>query len=130
MATRLVFDDDAIKVLLTSPQGPVAKDLLRRGYRVESRAKQLCPVDQGQLRASISTQLEVERGSLQVVVGSSLKYAIFVHEGTRPHWPPKGALAGWARRHGMASEFPVRRAIARRGTRPRPFLRDALSAAT
>lgn len=46
------------------------------------------------------------------------KYAIYVEEGTRPHWPPRDALQGWADRHNIPV-FLVQRAIARKGTEPR-----------
>lgn len=52
--------------------------------------------------------------------------SIFVERGRRAgaRMPPGGVLLGWMGRHGIPSsaEFLVRRAIGRRGIRPRPFM--------
>jgi hypothetical protein len=111
--------------------GPLAADLLRRGRNVEAEAKRLCPVDEGRLRSSITTLLASEGGLPAVYVGTNVSYALFVHEGTRPHFPPVAPIAAWASRVGLGAGagFPVARAISRRGTPARPFLRDALPAA-
>jgi len=58
------------------------------------------------------------------IVGSNKSYAPHVEFGTRPHWPPPGALALWAKRHNV-DEFAMMRGIARHGTRPRHYLRNA-----
>lgn len=127
-----VADRGAVASLWNTPGSPVARDLLRRGLQVESQAKVLCPVDQGRLRASISTTLEFEDGLPVAFVAAPVGYAAAVHEGARPHWPPPGPLQAWARRHGWTDRsagFLIGRAIAQRGTIGRPFLRDALGAA-
>ena len=54
------------------------------------------------------------------------KYAGFVEEGTRPHFPPIKAIQGWADRHGIPA-FLVARKIAREGTPPRHMWRDAFA---
>lgn len=77
-------------------------------------------VDTGRLRASIRPFFF--QGGLAAEVGTNVKYAPFVEFGTRPHWPPKGALQRWAERHGMESDFLIRRAIAKHGTLAHPFL--------
>ncbi len=68
--------------------------------------------------------------SVQVVF--SAPWAAFVHEGTRPHWPPKGVLVRWielvlGKSHDEAVklEYVIRRGIARHGTKPQPYLREA-----
>ena len=80
--------------LLKSPNGAVAKDLLRRGLRVESQAKRNLGgvdgpkrVDTGRLRASITTQLVTIRGWPAVRVGTNVSYAVYVHEGTGIYGP-------------------------------------------
>jgi len=96
--------------------------------------------------AAAATQIPVDLGGVigsgQVAVGdgeAAVQYdaphALYVHgwlgtaPGTRsaPHWPPKGALAGWAERHGIP-EFLVRRGISRHGTELHPFLSEAAKA--
>lgn len=91
-------------------------------------AKMKAPVDTGRLRADITG--EVRAGGLlgkdiQGVIGNQVFYAPYVHEGTRPHFPPLSALEVWATRHGTSARV-VALAIARRGTKARPYLTDAI----
>jgi len=79
-------------------------------------------VDTGLLRSPNGIRVLFYNSNMAASVGSNLFYAPFVEFGTRPHWPPKGALQRWAERHGMDDEFPIRRAIARYGTLAHPFL--------
>lgn len=86
-STRL--NPGAIRVLMTSPSGPMARALLRRGLLVESQAKRNLGgiggpkrVDTGRLRASITTQLVQRNGTLWVIIGTNVSYARFVHNGT------------------------------------------------
>ncbi|MEE9197237.1 MAG: hypothetical protein V3U45_03755 [bacterium] len=72
------------------------------------------------------------RASTWVAVVYSSPHAAFVHEGTRPHWPPKGVLVRWIQiklsktlEEAKRLDFVVRRKIAGFGTRPNPFLRKA-----
>lgn len=82
------------------------------------------PVDTGRLRASIVPAMRREGDTIMGVVGSNVEYAPHMEFGTRPHWPPRGALAVWARRHGIP-EFVVARSIAVKGLAERRFLRGA-----
>lgn len=49
---------------------------------VEGTAKELCPVDDGQLRTSITHDIEADSNSVTGYVGSNLEYAPYVHQGT------------------------------------------------
>lgn len=142
------LNPEAIRQLTTSPNGAVAKDLLRRGLLVETAAKRNLGgnanapkrVDTGRLRSSISTRLTIERGTPVVSVGTNVRYAWFVHEGTGIYGPrhriitpvrrrvmrfrPKVQRPG--RRPGRGGYVYTRRVI---GMRPNHFLRDALQAA-
>jgi hypothetical protein len=125
-----------IHLLLTSPTGGIAKDLIRRGKKVESTAKRNLEnaprrVDTGLLRSSINTQLLTVGGSLVVRVGTNVYYAIWVHNGTGIHGPvgafirPKHAsVLRWRKHHGNA-------VFAKRsqGMKPNPFLKKAIIAA-
>lgn len=91
---------------------------------VTGDARRIAPVDTGRLRASIMPEVRTMSNEVIGVVGSNVHYAPYMELGTRPHWPPSGALAVWARRHGV-SEFVIRRAIAVRGTKARRFLQGA-----
>lgn len=102
--------------------GPVQTFLHRSTLTIESEAKQTAPVDTGRYRSSIQSDVTGWRGT----VGTNVSYARFIEFGTRPHWPPVGALSPWYSRHGFSSEFPVRRAIGRRGTKARMIFTNAL----
>lgn len=81
MAVRVSIDQGALNALLRSPSGPVARELYRRGKRVEAAAKRLVGVDTGRLRASISTDL-IARGGVPVArVGTRVRYGLVHHEG-------------------------------------------------
>lgn len=83
----------------------------------EDRAKKVCPADNGFLRASIKTDMDSAATPQWASWLTNQKYAPYVEYGTKPHFPPVGALEGWAKRHNT-SAFIVARAIARHGTKP------------
>lgn len=80
-------------------------------------------VDLGGLRGSIRKSVSGLTG--EVVAGS--KHAIFIEEGTRPHFPPVAPLERWATRKLGSSGlgFVVARKIAREGTKAQPFMSPA-----
>jgi len=133
------IDDRAIQALLTSPQGGVIKDLLRRGLKVESKAKlnlQSDPrrVNTGRLRGSIRTTLVSVAGKPAVRVGTTVFYALYVHDGTGLYgpkhsliYPRKKKVLRWKASYGKKGGYAYARYT--RGMRPNPFLKNALSAA-
>jgi len=122
------LDDKKFQAALKDPKlvkGPVRKFLERSAKTVEGAAKEKVTVDTGRLRSSIASEVRTS----SAVIGTNLTYAPFVEFGTRPHFPPVGALRGWARRHGFPARggaFLVARAISRRGTKAKPFLVPSL----
>jgi hypothetical protein len=138
-------DDAALRALLSSADGPVARDLLRRGNRVRNAAAVLCPVDTGALRASLTVELTVESGTPVVRVGSNLPYARYRHDGTgvygprgTPIRPVRARMLAWPatnnsgtgnRRYsgGRTSKYVFAKQV--RGTPGVPFLLAALPAA-
>jgi HK97 gp10 family phage protein len=91
---------------------------------VESDMRRLVPRDTGQLGNSITHGISGSNTDMVGVVGPTARYGAFVEFGTRPHWPPIAAISPWAYRHGIPP-FIVARAIARHGTKPRPFVQPA-----
>lgn len=143
MPVRVTLDEAGIRALLTSPQGEVGRDLLRRARKVQAEAVRLAPVDRGTLRASITQEIQTEGGRLVARVGTNVNYAVFVHEGTRPHiirprskkvlsfvWPnaPAAVAAGRKKGKSRGKSGPrvAFRFVHHPGTRARPFLRQAL----
>jgi hypothetical protein len=133
-----------LRALGQSLAGPVAKDILMRSNKVRNKALRLAPVDQGRLRQSITVEVRAEGGTIVGRVGTNVKYAMWVHEGTgiyagRGYITPKSAKAlrwpvknqsGQGRRRFRAGKT-ANYAYAKRvkGMKGRPFLRDALDAA-
>ncbi len=85
------------------------------------------------LRNSITSEVQKELNKIELRVGPNVKHAIFVHEGTRPHWPPRQPIRKWVvRKLGLKGKdadqatFFIRRKISRVGTPPRPFMLEAL----
>lgn len=91
---------------------------------LEGDMRRGAPRDTGRLQGSIHHTITGGGASLTGKVGPSVAYAIFVEKGTRAHYPPVGAIKGWAGRHGM-NPFALARGIARRGTRAQPFVLPA-----
>lgn len=73
--------------------------------------------DTGRLASSIMSRY----GPLHAEVGPSANYAIYLHQGTRPHWVPISKIGPWAKRHGL-NPYAVQRSIAKKGTKANPFM--------
>lgn len=82
------FYGTELDALLNGPNGPVAKDLVRRALRVQREAKRLCPVDTGRLRSSIAWRVERDWRGLMAVVGTNVSYAAPVEFNTKPFLRP------------------------------------------
>jgi len=121
--SEIVWDQAALFAVLNSPNGFVAKDLLRRGVAVESAAKIFASgngggphVQTGRLRASITHGLGEDGLGLYCDVGTNVEYAPYVelgHENTAHVYPRRGGGFGY---------------VSDRPTKAFPFLRPALRA--
>ena len=100
---------------------PVSRFLDRAAFTIQGAARKKAPVDTGRLRNSIGTESPSTRSR---TVGPSVKYGEWVETGTSPHYPPLGALQGWAKRHGMSAAA-LQQSIGTRGTKAQPFMRPA-----
>ncbi|SMB97951.1 phage protein, HK97 gp10 family [Thermanaeromonas toyohensis ToBE] len=133
-----VNPEEMFKAMVDAITEQLEKGLEDIGGQIERRAKRKAPTDTGALRRSITAQRE----GLTEKVGSNLHYAPYVEFGTRPHWPPVEPIREWVWRNrgkfGITGRgkkankevdrvtFLVRAKIAKRGTAPRRYLRDAL----
>lgn len=94
MSEEIRFDQDGLKELLSSTEGDVARDLLKRGERVETAAKLNATgkeygdgtrgprVQTGRLRTSIATELGRDAQGLFIDVGTNVEYAPYLENGT------------------------------------------------
>lgn len=106
-------------------RGASRTELENTGRRVVNRAKILCPVDTGRLRASIRGRAS-RTWTLrpQFTVSSNVDYASMVHDGTRPHTirpRTKQAL-----KFTVGGQVVFAKVVHHPGTRARPFLDRAL----
>lgn len=126
---RVDLNEPAIRELLNSPTGPVAKLLIRDAQVVTQGAKRRCPVSpagsggnrSGHLRSSIGWDLNIH--PLWADIGTDVDYGLYVEVGTKPHtirshgpWPLRNRRTGQV--FGQVVHHP--------GTRAQPYLRPAL----
>lgn len=89
---------------------------------IEGAARGLAPKDTGRLAGSITHTISGGGANLTSKIGPSVAYGLFVEKGRAPgKMPPIGAIRGWAARKGI-NPYMLARAIARKGTKPHPFL--------
>ena len=113
------------KLVGARADAPVKRFLDRGAIYIQGEARRNAAVDTGRLRNSIGTESPSMRTRR---IGPNVEYGEYVEFGTRPHWPPPGALGGWAQRHGM-SDYQARRSVGMKGTRAQPFMQPAADSA-
>ena len=95
------------------------------GHLIESNAKhELGGGKGGWDTGRMVNSIIPEFGDFKAEISPHTNYAIYVHQGTSPHWAPISALAPWARRHGL-NPYAVQRSIAAKGTKANPFMTRA-----
>lgn len=82
---RLVLRRAVINSFMTSPAGPIWREQIRKGLRVQNLARIYVRVDTGALRASIGIHQRVVGQTIVTNVGSNLEYAPFVGTRFGPH---------------------------------------------
>lgn len=144
MSEYFVLDKSAYMDLVVGPNGAVYQDMRRRANKVTNLARRLAPVDTSRLKLSISYEMGTVGQDVIARVGSNVKYALYIHEGTANagtgYIYPKNARVlrfpiinktGSGRRRykaGATQQYAYAKRV--KGIKPQPFLRDALIAAT
>lgn len=111
---------------------PVRDYLENTTELIRDTARRESPVDLGEMRKSHVAVVDPRpvpqwgRMEVQARGRNNAPYPVFVHEGTRPHWPPIEAIRPWAERHGIPP-FVLARSIAEKGTRANPWLERTLN---
>lgn len=133
------IDSNAIHALLTSPSGGVVKDLLRRGTKVQNRARSLLSgagprhpkrVDTGKFRSSVVVTLFYVGGEPRVRIGTRDRRARWIHDGTGIYGPHRQRIVPETKkalRFRIGSRVIIVKSVA--GMKPNAFLVDALIAA-
>lgn len=99
-------------------QAAVLRALEKCGLTAETYAKNLCPVDTGNLRNSIAHQ--VDSGEPAVYIGSNSEYAAYVELGTGKYYPGgrptpwvyQDAHGNWHLTHGQRAKPYLKPAVA------------------
>lgn len=102
------------------------------GQTAEGYAKLLCPVDTGNLRNSITHQ--VDEGEPAVYIGSNSEYAAFVELGTGKYYPGgrptpwvyQDAKGQWHLTHGQRAQPYLKPAVADHVQTYRNIIKDEL----
>lgn len=93
------------------------------GLFLEGEARKKAPIDQGQLRASMFTQTQMDDSSIVTRVGNSSSYAPYIHQGTGLYATNgNGRKTPWCYyvATGKYKGYHITR-----GQRPQPFLENA-----
>ena len=128
-----VFIDNS-KEFLDALDGAIVKALERCGMQAEGYAKDLAPVDTGNLRNSISYR--VDASNKEVVIGTNNEYAAYVELGTgkykeggggRPDsWVYQDDNGNWHHTHGQKAQPYLKPAVADHKQTYHNIIKDAL----
>lgn len=97
VSTAVSIHGAALNSLLSGPNGPVARDLERRGARILDRAQTLAPRATGRLASALTSRLFSVGGTIEVRVGifgaaaRSVPYLQYVLKGTNTPIRPRRA---------------------------------------
>jgi hypothetical protein len=134
---KLVVDGARMAELLRSPTGPVGRHLIGRAEIVKQAARAKAPKKTGCLASSIVKRVEENPATgfrIRIVADTTpcsperKSYSLYVHEGTRPHTiMAKGKTLAFYWAHGPTGPgMYYFQSVNHPGTKPVPFLRDAL----
>ena len=98
----------------------IEKALTKSAILIQRNAIKESPIDTGRLRSNIIYRVFFGTA----VISPNVDYAVYVHEGTRPHSMPFNAVEPWARRKGIPAGA-VWQSIRHKGTKGNPFMRRA-----
>ena len=81
MNIRMEVDTSELNLDADKINKAVSQELEKTAHRIERQAKELAPVDTGELRRSITT----EGSGLDYEIGTNLEYSEYIEDGTSPH---------------------------------------------
>ena len=81
MNIRMEVDTSKLNLDADKVNKAVSQELEKTAHRIERQAKELAPIDTGELRRSIVT----EGSGLDYEIGTNLEYSEYIEDGTSPH---------------------------------------------
>lgn len=101
-------------------ENKIAEALEKACLLVETDAKRNCPVDDGQLRQSITHKVDIE--NMEGIIGTSVEYAPYVEIGTGIYSSEgTGRKTAWMYKDEKSGEW-----HRTRGSKPKPYLQPAM----
>jgi len=127
MAVKLVIDGVKMHELLHGKDGAVGRWMFGRAQVVQMAAVAQCPKRTNKLSESIVKRMYETPAGLDVVIAAQQPYAIFVHEGTKPHVIQGNPILAfnWGNGPNGAGTY-FFRSVHHPGTKPNKFLSDNL----
>lgn len=90
---RIDWNEGAIRILLSGPEGETSQDIQRRARAVQRRAQGAAPVRTGELRSSIHVNTVSAADGAAAEITADAWHALYVEFGRRPiniaggsHW--------------------------------------------
>lgn len=124
MTVVVVINKPELDRYLKSPTGQVGTYLRKRGELIQAAARMQVGKQTGFLAGSIHIRQSRQEYGQKMEIGSSLKYALMHHEGTKPHLIiPYRAKA---LRFHSGGRIIYTRMVKHPGTRPNRYLKDNL----
>ena len=129
MEVKIVGNFDAVK---SAVDDAILRTLERWGQQGEGYAKDLCPVDTGNLRNSITHRVNDRENA--VYIGSNSEYAAYVELGTgiyyeggrQDPWVYQDEEGRWHRTNGQEAQPYLKPAVADHTQTYRNIIKDAL----
>ena len=81
MNIRMEVDTSKLNLDADKVNKAVSQELEKTAHRIERQAKELAPIDTGELRRSITT----EGSGLDYEISTNLEYSEYIEDGTSPH---------------------------------------------
>ena len=81
MNIRMEVDTSKLNLDADKVNKAVSQEIEKTAHRIERQAKELAPVDTGELRRSITT----EGSGLDYEISTNLEYSEYIEDGTSPH---------------------------------------------
>lgn len=102
-------------------QAQLKQNMRKACLVVENDAKRNCPVDNGHLRASIASEVQITSNTIMGVIGSNVDYAPYVHQGTGIYAiDGDGRPTPWRYKDPITGDW-----VVTIGQKPNPFLKKA-----
>lgn len=123
---------DNSEEILAAMEAAALRALEKCGLTAEAYAKLLCPVDTGNLRGSITHQVQPEEQA--VYIGTNNEYAAYVELGTGKYvpggrqeaWTYQDAKGNWHITHGQRAQPYLKPAVADHAETYRKIIEDEL----